>query len=562
MQNPLSPDPRLLRLEKIIPTSEAITLVLITIAEEASCPACGQRARRVHSRYQRHVADLPWAGTPVRLQVKSRRFFCDAPSCGCRIFTERLSGVVARYAHKSDRLTEALRQLGTAMAAEAAARLAQALGLAVSPDALLSLLKRRVPSEAPTPRILGVDDWAFKRGRRYGTILIDLEARRAIALLPDRKAETLSNWLLSHPGVAVICRDRSGAYAEGARLGAPQAIQVADRFHLLQNMVAALEGVVARQLRALRQAALEAATEASIGTTAAGRDPPVAAAGPTTGEQRPGKPPSTRQLQRQQQAARRAARAARVATVKRLSRLGIGVTEIAKRTGLATDTVRRFQDEPESATRPRGVGGQPCKVTKPFARYLKKRWKAGCHNGRRLYRELVERGFPGSMAGVQRYLAPWRAVLPLALKTGKKGKAARDPTSERLPSKRTVAWWLLGEAGELTPGQQTFLERLQRQCPPIAVAQGLGVEFFRIVRERHAVALEGWLCQASDSSVGELQTLAKGLRKDQAAVMAGLELEWSNGPTEGHVNRLKLIKRQGYGRAGFDLLQARVLVPE
>ena len=550
----LNADPRLLRLESIIPTSEAVTLVVTTIAPDVRCPACGHLAVRVHSRYQRKVADLPWNGTPVRLKLCTRRFFCDAEECRVRIFTERLPGVVVRYGRRTERLAEALRLLGCALGGEAGAQLAAALGLGVSSDALLSLLKRLLPKEAPTPRILGVDDWALKRGKRYGTILVDLEVGRAIALLPERKAETLSAWLNEHPGVEVICRDRSSTYAEGARAGAPQAIQIADRFHLLQNMVTSLEGYLKRCVRVLRQTALDEPTDEPC--LAAAGNPQ--AAGGSTGASGQEKPPLARQLRRQQLAARRAARAERVRRVQRLAREGHYVEGIAARTGLAKSTVSRYLDEPEPAVGGHR-GGRKSKVTQPFREYLRKRWRAGCHNGRRLYRELVKRGFEGSVAGVQRVLAPWRALLPPEPQAPKGRKASRDPTPDRPPSARTVTWWLLGEVPDLSEGQQAFLERLQRHHPPIAVARQLGVEFFRLVRERDAPALEKWLRQAADSGVSELQSRAAGIRKDKEAVVAALTYPWSNGPTEGHVNRLKLIKRQGYGRAGLDLLRARLL---
>ena len=550
----LNADPRLLRLELIIPSSEAIILVVTTIAASAPCPTCGRLAVRLHSRYQRHVADLPWNGTPVRLKLSTRRFFCDAEGCRAHIFTERLPGVVARYGRRTERLAEALRLLGCALGGEAGAKLAAALGLGISSDALLALLKRRLPKEAPTPKVLGVDDWALKRGKRYGTILVDLEAGRTIGLLPERKAETLSTWLIEHPEVEVICRDRSSTYAEGARQGAPQAIQVADRFHLLQNMVASLEGYLKRCVRVLHQTALEEPTDEL--RAAAARDPQAAEG--LTGPIGQEKPPSARQLRRQQLAARRAARAARVRRVHQLAHEGHYIEHIAARTGLAKSTVSRYLDEPEPAVGGHS-GGRKSKVTQPFREYLRKRWRTGCHNGRKLYRELVKRGFEGSMAGVQRVLAPWRALLPPEPKAPKGRNASRDPAPDRPPSARTVTWWLLGEVPDLTKVQQAFLERLQRHHPPIAVARQLGMEFFRLVRERDATALEAWLCQAAESGISELQSRAAGIRKDKEAVLAGLTYPWSNGPTEGHVNRLKLIKRQGYGRAGLDLLRARML---
>jgi transposase len=241
-------DPAAIRLASIRPSLGAITLVIKATAAQATCPRCHRGSTRVHSRYTRRVADLPWHGVAVRLELHARRFRCPNSLCTQRVFCERLPRVVAHYARKTVRLNAALELIGFAVGGEAGARLARELGLTVSPDTLLRRLRQALPEEISTPRIVGVDDFAFRRGRRYGTLLVDLERRRPIDLLPDRESETLGAWLKAHPGVEVVSRNRSRVYASGITEGAPQATQVADRWHLLKNLREALEQFLKRVL--------------------------------------------------------------------------------------------------------------------------------------------------------------------------------------------------------------------------------------------------------------------------------------------------------------------------
>src|SRR5262245_37640519 len=232
-------------------TTAQITLRVQSTQTRAPCPLCATPARRIHSDYTRTLADLPWAQYRVCLQLRVRKWFCRNRRCCRRIFTERLPTIAAPWARRTLRLAQRLGALGVALGGKAGVRLGQAWDLAVSRNTLLRRLRRQPEPAAPTPRVLGVDDWALRKGHTYGTSLVDLERRQPVALLPERTAETVAQWLRAHPGVEVIARDRSTAYADGARQGAPTATQVADRFHLMQNLREALAQVFSMHSQAL-----------------------------------------------------------------------------------------------------------------------------------------------------------------------------------------------------------------------------------------------------------------------------------------------------------------------
>ena len=241
----LLPEPSELRLERVERTSNLILIVVKAARQSAACPNCRVPSHRIHSRYERTLRDLPWHGATVRLRLVARRFYCRSPDCDRKIFTERLAGVVRRHGRSTERFRQTLALIGYGLGGEAGARLAERMGIDSSGDTSLRTLKEGEPdSDTRTVLVLGVDDWAWRKAQRYGTILVDLERLRPVDLLADRSATSLERWLHDHPGVEVIARDRSNCYAEAATNAAPEAIQVADRFHLLSNLTTAAERVL------------------------------------------------------------------------------------------------------------------------------------------------------------------------------------------------------------------------------------------------------------------------------------------------------------------------------
>jgi transposase len=540
-----------LRIERVVIADDAVHIDLHRTARTARCPGCRRRSHRVHSSYSRQIADLPVAGCAVVLHLRVRRFRCSASRCPRRIFAEQVPGLAARRARRSAPLLVALQEVGFALGGRPGARIGSRLKLPASRSTLLRLVRQASLPPPADPRVLGVDDWAWRRGQRYGSILVDLERRRPVKLLSDRTAESLTAWLREHPGIDVISRDRAGAYADGARQGAPDAIQVADRFHLLANAGELLERVLGSRRAALRQAA--AAVDQAISQSR-----PPEAANATASPLPPGK---VRAQERQQE--RRAQRLARYDAVVNLHRQGHSDAAISRQTGLGRKTVRRYLRAgafPERAAPP----ARPSMLA-PYETYLRSRWTNGCHNAYQLWREIQSQGFPGQAANVRRYLARWRP------EAGRPGRPVwqdraddatptpptRQPTP--VPSPRQARWLLLRTVEALTSEERAYRTALLDAEPAVREVQQLVADFGTLVRTREAPGLIAWLERAEASSVPEVRSFTAGLRRDRAAVDAALGSPWSNGQTEGQINRLKVLKRQMYGRAKLDLLEKRFL---
>jgi transposase len=522
-----------LHLDSLVTTDTTIIITATVAAAHAVCPTCGQSSRRIHSTYLRHPRDLPWGGRPVQLRLHVRRFFCDTPACPRTTFAEQVTGLTRPYAQRTLGLNAALQTLGLALGGEAGAVVGGKLGMLGSADTILRQVHALTPEPQPPPRVVGIDDWAIRKGQRYGSILVDLERHHPIDLLPEHASEPIATWFEEHPTVEIVARDRASIYADALAKGAPSAQQVADRWHLTQNIGSALQDLLSRHTSALREVARQLTAE---------RMPPLPDPAPAH-QLPPLEPPGhivgSVELREHQ-----------FAEAKRLRAQGWSYRRIAQELHLNRRTVMRYI---QAEQLPRRILPQSTSSVTPYLSYLRERWAAGCQEGTQLLKELQAQGYRGSLSSVYRALKAFRTSDGRRLVGG----VAVERVAVRSP--RQAMWLLLREEKGLSDEDMAYRTTLCGHDATIGQAAALGQRFLAMVRERQANALDGWLADAETCGIKELRNLAQSLRRDYAAVQMALSSEWSNGQTEGQVNRLKLIKRTMYGRASFDLLRNRVL---
>lgn len=476
------------------------------------CPDCGAISRRVQSRYWRRAKDLPLGGRRVELQVLVRRFRCDGVLCGRQIFAERFeTGVLAARARRTERLDHIVQHLGLALGGRPGASLATRMMLPVSNDTLLRVVRRRAKTPSEPLRVIGIDDFAWRRNHRYGTIVCDLERRRPVVLLPDREPATSEAWLRHQPVVHTVARDRGGGYGEAVARALPEAMQVADRWHLMENASRAFLDAVRKSMRQIRR---------TIGATVV--NPALLTA--------------AEKLQYEGYLRREETNAAVLA----LWQDGVPIKQIVRRTGHHRMTVRRIvRGERGDVFRPRQSS------LEAHLPWLDAQWDTGARNASALWRALRMSGFQGSV----------RVVLEWATR---RRRAERTDASSlaRVPSARTIARLMTIGRDNLTKAETVAIAAIESGVPTLVEAREIVADFHAMIRTKRAELLSSWIERASSSLIA---SLANGVRRDEAAVRAAIISAWSNGQTEGQITRLKLVKRQMYGRGKIDLLQARLI---
>ena len=498
-----------LKAERIEFVGTTVLVYSRAMCGSAACPRCGEISRHVHSHYQRRLADLPAHGREVRLILCARRFRCRALSCRTRIFVERFpANVTWPHARRTGRLQDLVRHLGLALGGRPAQALAVRLLLPVSKDTFLRSVRNAMGPPASAPRVIGIDDWAWRRGQRYGTLICDLERRQVIDLLPDREPATVEAWLRGQPQIEVVARDRNGGYGGAVSRALPRAVQVADRWHLLENASAAFLAAVRREMPVIRH---------TVGATEL--DPALLTAAERL---------QYEGFQRRQQTNQ---------MVRQMAGEGFPIKRIVRSTGLSRGLIRRIvRREREDVFRVRQNS------LTPWLPRLEQEWAAGCRNATELWRRLRAAGFGGSL----RIVGEWAT---------RQRRAALSGTG-RCPPARKVAQLMTSARNHLSKAEAVLVAQVEAALPALAVARTLVQRFTDMIRNGTADALPGWL---EDAATSHIASFARGLRSDQPAVAAALTEPWSNGQTEGQINRLKTLKRQMYGRANIDLLKARLI---
>ena len=522
-------------------------MVTVDSRQPARCPGCGTQSKSRHSFYSRALRDLSAQGATVVIDARLARWRCRNEGCDRRIFTERLPGLAAPFARQTARLAEVVRLVGHSMGGRPSERLMGRLGMPVSDTTILRSLKRHTKSSSAggAVRVAGIDDWAWRKGASYGTIIVDLERRRVVDLLADRSAETTGGWLKKHPEVEVVSRDRTGLYAEAARQGAPQARQVADRFHLVQNFRESVE----RQL-GLFEAMIPELQVKERG----GQSPPLPA--------RSVRPPDAVTQKRLMSRGRLAVRQELFDEIRALFEGGDSVKEIARKLGLGLRRVERWVrriELPDLST----IESKPC-TPAHFGTLLARLWAEGITKVRHLLAEIRNRGYTGSFSHLARFLAPWRRRRPSPDAAEEEDLApvlvrTLDPMTGRVISPLTAAALCVKPRGQMTARQITNLEALKSASTEFGKMRRLAMRFQGLLRGGTPEGLDSWLVDARASGIYAMQRFAKTIRQDLEAVRNAVLEPWSNGQTEGQINKLKTLKRAMYGRAGLELLRAQMM---
>jgi len=499
--------------------TENRTILMITARASPKtgvCPSCGEETNHVHSYYHRHPQDLPISGHQVQLILQVRRFRCLNRECARQTFAERLPELPVS-ARQTSRLGAILNSIAVVLSGQAGSRMTDQLAMPVSADALLRRAKKKAPA-LPTPRILGVDDFAFRRGHTYGTLLLNLETHQPVDVLEDRSAETFANWLRQHPGVEIISRDRSKDYQRGATDGAPAAQQVMDRWHVLKNLREAVERFLNRTQKQQDARATQRLRQKR-----------------TSGE-----------LTRREGSRQR--RLTVYNQVVALHKQGGTISGIARQLRIGKQTVRKCiaaKSFPEW-----GRAQKTRSSIDPYRETLKQFWDQGCHVPQQLWHRLQEQsGFSGGYMLVYRWVQLQREVDAQALDQSQPQKGLAP---------RHLSWSFLRDPSRLEKQEQEILA-LARQQTDVEVVYTFAQQFVKMVRGRKAELLSTWLQGCQISGITELVNFAQGLEQERSALSAALTLSYSNGPVEGKINKLKSIKRSMYGRAGFPLLRQKVL---
>jgi transposase len=589
----LLPLPQGFQITSIERQETSLLIRVLSTLPTGICPLCGQVSDAIHSRYQRRLKDLPCAGTPVALILSVRKFFCHNQHCSRKIFAERLPALALPSAQMTIRFSEALAVIGLCTSGSLGTRLGSRLGITTSWMTILRRIMQLPEVESSPVTALGVDDFSFKRGRRFGTILVNLSTHQVIDLLAERSADSAAAWLRTHPEIEYVSRDRGQDYAQAASEGAPQAVQIADRFHLMKNFVEAIEAEVARCYKQLHHAQSPLPSPDML-TPDQWKDVPDGDGQQKCAEKKIGKQEQFEQVKALlsqgvsalEVAGRLAIPVRRVyhwkaredypaGVVERTQRtdkqerceymyqlqlLGLSYREIAKRLAISERTVRRWQKR-----RTDGTISQPRRkrqsIFDPYAPYVLSRWQQGEHSLDLIWSEIRQQGFKGSKRTLYRFVQSLREGAQELRMVG--NNAVGIPLPAESPTNRIAVqkaiWLLVRPYEKLKADERKDLQDLCEVSSDLSTLHTLAQSFGQIVRKREGDRLNDWMSLVKESSFRHIKRFVVGLRRDKEEVLAGLTQVYSNGQVEGFVNKLKLIKRQGYGRASFPLLRQRML---
>lgn len=517
-------------------TTKDINLNVISSQTSSQCPICQEFSSKIHSRYARVIGDLPISGKVATINLQVRKFFCENSDCIRKIFSERFKQQLKSYARRFERLNELLSSIGLELGGNLAQRIGSLSFVKISASTILRLIIKCPIQAAEFPKIIGVDDWAFKKRFNYGTIIVDLEKNKVIELLPDREAKTLTKWLKEHPSIEMVSRDRSSTYASAITEANKEITQIADRWHILNNLTEGFEQFLNTQRQSIKEVAVELKSEQEVDF----KDTPSPVVEfEQSAELRPIKP-SHRQIPSKY--------LDNFLKTKQLQDEGHSKRKIAKLLKMSRHTINRYWDRTEFLPK---VNHKKSNIL-DHEEYLIKRWNEGEQSVKNLYAEIQEKGFKYNIKAVYDLMKGYP-------------KTIVDSTPEivkvKYYSSKQLSIWLGTFRKDWTDDvPKEYLTKLIDGNSSIRKVRNAVLNFRRFMKDKTGEKLMPWCKNILDDKNEHIKSFAKGVLNDYKAVYQGFESNWSNGPVEGQVNRLKTIKRQMYGRAGFELLRKRVVI--
>ena len=513
-----------LEILSVLHTQDQVVLSVQSRTKECCCPSCNILSSKLHSYYFRKLKDQPAFSNKVSLRLRAKKWYCSNSQCSRKIFTERFQQFFKPYKRTTHRLQEKLLNIALLVGGRPGEKLCRTLNISVSSSSLIRIIHQQSVPITSFVEAVGIDDWAFRKSVNYGTAIIDLSLHKVIELLPDRETLTVENWLKKHPEVKIITRDRFSRYALAASNGSPDAVQVADRWHLLKNMGDALQKLLERKRQHIMFLQSEQATQV------------------LENEQPDSSSPEPKQEEKI------SPRHQLLLRVKEMYAAGKGTETVARTLGISRNTVKKFIHLHEP---PQKKGARTTNLIS-FSEYLQTRIEQEATvESVQLYREIKSMGYNGGRTVLYNYL--------------KKHSKQRNKT--RLAKLPAVNWTTAKVKVLLCKKEESMAEKDQKlvrdiceKSADIGHARLLILRFRDMMDNKQGHLLKDWISEVMQSCIPEIKGFARGLLSDYQAVVNALTLPWSNRQVEGQINKLKTIKRQMYGRADFELLRKRIIL--
>lgn len=524
---------------------DRVKLYVSSLTEAEQCPYCQEKSSRVHSRYIRTLRDLPGFGKETVIVFNARKFFCDNQQCDKKTFAEQPGNQIFRYRRRTCRCETAVYRHALVLSSIQSSRLLGGIGIPISRSTVLRDLHRlRLPDTESLSKV-GVDDWAFRKGVTYGTIIVDLDSGHVCDMLGTREESDFSTWLSDHPHINMVSRDRSTEYSAAIKSTGREIIEVADRFHLLKNMSDCVTKIVSENYRScVNHVNGSNKNNETVSTES------VSPNGSDSG--------LTDSLKKQKEYVNET----KYNEVKRLQKEGKGINETAALLGIARQTVRKYRDWDSYHT----PAGKPRLPYHQYSSYVENEYASG-KDMCAIYREVKAQGFPGSRTPFFdhfKYLMDGhRGIRSKDERERMKRESESTDSTEKivLPPAASIALTICKDISEKEL-DETEIETINRLwgLDWFDEMYEAASRFWKIIKKNSVKKLLKWIEKFKNSKLPKIVTFVKGIQLDLEAVKNTLIYPVSNGIVEGYVNKLKTVKRILYGRAKLPLLQRKMIM--